>query len=281
MTKTSHQVQRLLAAEFESRGWTYDVSGCREVAESLVTDPTSEARLLARKLNLHVLAMKVPSRSDVADAIDAVKSSIARRPSQTGTPMRLLFVAAGPDDEQRLRLAAEHREIRAAVRSSTHRDDIVLEENLAARPGDLIDELNRFTPSILHFSGHGSPSGIALEDAEGLTSGITTAQLAQLVTLADRALRLVVLNSCDSAVQAKPVSSKVDAAIGMTREIGDDAARTFAVQLYASLGEGVPLRRAFDQARLQISLAGLAEEQTPQLYVKSGVDAAEIRFTSG
>jgi hypothetical protein len=110
---------------------------------------------------------------------------------------------------------------------------------------------------------------------------ITTDQLTELVALADPALRLVVLNSCDSASQAEPVSTKVDAAIGMTRSIGDEAARTFAVQLYGSLGEGVPLHRAFEQARLQVGLTGLTEEKTPQLYVRSGVDATALHLASG
>ena len=37
--------------------------------------------------------------------------------------------------------------------------------------------------------------------------------------------------------------------------------------------------RAFNQAALQISVAGLAEDRTPKLFVRDGVSAADIRFT--
>ena len=77
MNATVHQVQRLLAAEFERRGWTYDVSACRGIAESLVAAPTSDSRQLARGVDLYVLAQQVPARSDVVDAIEAVKAGVA------------------------------------------------------------------------------------------------------------------------------------------------------------------------------------------------------------
>lgn len=282
MTTRYQLVQRLVASEFARRGWTYDLAECRALAESLAEDTAPDPRHLAGKLNRYALAQQVPPRSDVEDAIEAIKEQIEKQLAGTEpaspTSMRLLFVAAGPADEQRLRLAAEHRDIRDAVRSSTHRDQVALDETLAARPGDLIGELNRFRPTILHLAGHGGPSGIALEDARGRAADVSTTRLTELVSLADPALQLVVLNSCDSANQAQPIAAVVGAAIGMARSIGDEAARIFAVQIYSSLCEGVPLQRAFDQARLQIGLQGLNEDKTPQLYLRPGVDATQIRF---
>src|SRR5207249_3775626 len=105
-------------------------------------------------------------------------------------------------------------------------------------------ELNRFQPTILHLAGHGGPMGVALEDERGMASDVTTDQLVRLVESANDSLRLAVLNTCESASQAKPIVSVVDSAIGMTRTIGDDAARTFASQLYSSLAEGIDLDRA-------------------------------------
>jgi hypothetical protein len=70
----------------------------------------------------------------------------------------------------------------------------------------------------------------------------------------------------------------VDAAIGMTRSIGDTAAREFSAQLYSSLAEGVALGRAFEQARLQVAFAGSSEDQTPELFLRSGVRADSVTF---
>src|SRR5205823_12851914 len=113
---------------------------------------------------------------------------------------------------------------------STARDQISVEFAGAARPTDLIDELNRTRPTILHLAGHGGVTGIALEDDRGMATDVSTDQLTRLIGTAEDSLRLVVMNTCESAHQAQPMSAKVDAAIGMTRSIGDDAARTFAAQ---------------------------------------------------
>jgi hypothetical protein len=215
----------------------------------------------------------------IATAISGMKNEVGAIPSQSpATRMKLLFVAAGPRDETRLRLDAEHRDIKARLRASTARDQTVIETALAARPTDLVDELNRFQPTILHLSGHGGPTGIALEGASGNATELTTEQLLSLIRVSNPGLRLVVLNTCESARQAQPITTHVDAAIGMTRAIGDDAARTFSSQLYSSLAEGVPLERAFEQAKLQISLAGFDEEETPSLFVGDNVVPTELVF---
>jgi hypothetical protein len=113
-----------------------------------------------------------------------------------------------------------------------------------------------------------------------MAADVSTEQLKRLISTADDSLRLVVLNTCESAHQAQPIVESVDAAIGMTRSIGDDAAREFSAQLYSSLAEGVPLDRAFEQARLQISLAGHSGDTTPALFVRAGVDPKNLIFTN-
>lgn len=278
-------IQRLLAAEFERRGWEYDLSLGSAIAEEIVRTGTVDPPKLARLAPHDFLAKARTSRSAIADAIGAAVGGVELEPAGGAvvdgrTGMKVLFLAAGPADESRLRLDAEHRDIRERIRSSSARDQVVIETALAARPTDLIDELNRHRPTVLHLAGHGGPTGIALEDNAGNSADVTTEQLSRLVALADHSLRLVVLNSCDSAHQAKPVTAHVDAAIGMTRAVGDEAARTFAAQLYSSLAEGVPVDRAFEQARLQISLAGFREDKTPMLFVRAGKSAADLVFTA-
>ena len=49
-------------------------------------------------------------------------------------------------------------------------------------------------------------------------------------------------------------------------------------QLYPSLAEGVPIGRAFDQACLQVSLAGLSGDDTPDLFVRGGLDPNDLVF---
>jgi hypothetical protein len=274
------QIQRALAAEFERRGWEYDLNTGRRIAEVIAKTGQVDAPSLARTVGLRSMARTPPDRSDVESAIEQAVRSLDLTTSAKVSGMRILFVAAGPQDEARLRLDAEHREIRSRIRSSTKRDDVMIETVLAARPTDLIDELNRNKPTIVHFAGHGGPVGIALEDESGNATSVSTDQFVRLISTAGHTIKLVVLNSCDSAHQAEPLIAHVDAAVGTSRSVGDDAARTFSAQFYSSLAEGVDLFRAFEQARLQISLAGITEDDTPKLFVRPGLKPSTIAYVS-
>lgn len=280
MSGSRAELQRRLATEFARRGWEYDLSVGPAVVDEALRRGEVEAPALAAVVPTDYRKRLGATTEDMSDAISRAFSGVILGAESVTASTRLLFVAAGPADEIRLRLEAEHRDIRNRIRSSAGRDQITLEFAGAARPTDLIDELNRVRPTILHLAGHGGVTGIALEDDLGMAVDVSTDQLKRLIETAHDSLRLVVLNTCESVHQAQPIATAVDAAIGMTRAIGDAAARTFAAQLYSSLANGVPLGRAFEQARLQISLSGLREDTTPALFMRSGVDPANVVFTT-
>ena len=62
----------------------------------------------------------------------------------------------------------------------------------------------------------------------------------------------------------------------MNNSIGDQAAITFASQLYSSIGFGLSLEKAFQQAILSLKLYEIPEEHTPQLYLSDGIEAKDI-----
>lgn len=279
MTSAEHaRIQRSLATEFARRGWTYDLAVGSAIGEELARAGIIDPAALARLVPAGTLARGRTTRREVAEAIESALRGVPVGVGGRGFGMKILFVAAGPLDEDRLRLDAEYRDVRSRLRASSARDQIVMEAAFAARATDLIDEINRLRPTILHFAGHGSDSAIVLEKADGSADLVPSSLLGRLVVVADPALRLVVLNSCDSADQARPFVDHIDAAIGMSRAIGDDAARTLAAQLYSSLAEGVPLGRAFMQAALQVALAGQGEDATPRLFTRRGSLASDLVF---
>jgi hypothetical protein len=62
----------------------------------------------------------------------------------------------------------------------------------------------------------------------------------------------------------------------MDQPIDDDAAKTFAAQLYSAVAFGLHLQKAFDQARLQVLLSLGAGSGEPRLYTADGLDADAI-----
>lgn len=271
---TIAEVQRQLAAEFDRRGWEYDLATARAMARAVDNEGTLNPDELAKLAPPSFLSRAGIRRVQLSEAIEHALSGLSLEESGGSVirPITILFVAAGPTDEGRLRLGAEHRAIKERIRSSSVRDRVAIEEDMAAQPTALVDAINRARPTILHLASHGSSTGLAFEGDDGLAVDVSTSQLVNLVEAAGPELRLVVLNSCDSAHQAAPIVQHVDAAIGMTRAIGDDSARAFAAQLYSSLAEGVDLERAMRQAKLQISLSGLPDQDIPQLFVRTGMD---------
>ena len=99
---------------------------------------------------------------------------------------------------------------------------------------------------------------------------------AAAVASASKKVRMIFFNACFSQKEAQAVVDKVEAAIGMNTEIGDEAAIVFAAQFYSSIGFGQNLQQAFDQAKAALLLKGIAEENTPVLYVRKGLLAQDI-----
>src|SRR5262249_29176755 len=80
----------------------------------------------------------------------------------------------------------------------------------------------------------------------------------------------------DTRPQAEALTGVVDCVVSMSREITDRAAIKFASSFYGALAFGRSIRRAFDQGVARLRAEGLAEEGTPELLVRAGVDASRI-----
>src|SRR5215213_6838065 len=68
----------------------------------------------------------------------------------------ILFLAANPLGTDRLAIDREARAIQAELDRSGFRDRFELVTRWAAEPLDLLRELRRLKPAVVHFSGHGT-----------------------------------------------------------------------------------------------------------------------------
>lgn len=189
----------------------------------------------------------------------------------------VLFMASNPVGSAQLRLDEEARSITEMIRKSEHRDSVRFESRWATRPMDILQAINEIQPNIIHFSGHGSDMDeLVLQDDNGNPKFVSKEAIVQVMMASSGKIRLVFFNACFSYSQAQAVVEHVEVAIGMTTSIGDDAARIFAAQFYSSIGFGLSVQQAFNQAKAALMLEGIAEENTPELYIKDGLDAEQI-----
>lgn len=185
----------------------------------------------------------------------------------SSTEIKVLLLSVNPIDSAPLRTDEEFREIDKALRQSTFRTRIHLEQHSAVRVSDLQGYLLRHTPHIVHFSGHGSHANeLVLEDADGTSQSVSIRSLSQLFSVLKDNVRCVVLNACFSEQQALAIANHIDCVIGMSSAIGDKAAVKFATAFYEALGYGKSIKVAFDLGCVLIDLESLGEHQTPRLF---------------
>jgi hypothetical protein len=189
----------------------------------------------------------------------------------------VLYLAANPVDQEQLRLDEEVRAIGEMLRRSDHRDAVKLESRWAVRPLDVLQAINEATPTIVHFSGHGSDQEeIVFQDDAGRTKLVSKAAIAETLAASSSGIQLVFFNLCYSRPQAEAVVAHVPAAIGMNTSIGDVAARVFAAQFYSAVGFGLSVGRAFDQAKAALMLEGIPEDDAPELFLTTGLGRDEL-----
>jgi len=192
--------------------------------------------------------------------------------------IKILFLAANPTDTTRLRLDEESRAIDQSLRQAEFRDQFDIKQHWAVRVGDIQELRLRHQPHIVHFSGHGGPSSeIILEDNAGNSHPVSVRALSTLFSVLKDNVRCVVLNACFSEQQAQAIAEHIDCVIGMSTAIGDAAAISFATAFYQALGYGRDVKTAFDLGCVQIDLANLDEQDTPQLLTVKA-DQGKILF---
>jgi hypothetical protein len=222
------------------------------------------------------------------------------------TKHTILFLAANPFGTDRLALDQEARAIHAELERSGHRDRFEFVTRWASEPIDLLRELRKLKPTIVHFCGRGGqnyPSavqpnplrggsvselkqqsgdhnnGLYFQGIDRAPQFVSAAALKETFGSAGASVKLVVLSACYSEVQAEALLVHIDFVVGMTGSIRDAAARSFAIGFYGGLGECASVEMAYHQGRAAISLEGSDDANRPQLKVRNGADAARFSLT--
>ncbi|MCX4814068.1 CHAT domain-containing protein [Streptomyces sp. NBC_01239] len=212
--------------------------------------------------------------------------SVPERPLTVRPPLRVLCMAARPDDQEPLAVRAEQEWLGRALSELRRQGLIHVEWTAGPTWRDLRTALRGGPWHAFHFIGHGGfdPAGaegtLALGDDGGGTYHLGAEDLAMLLSR-HTSLRLVVLNACETGRSADrdPFSSVagalmrkgLPAAVAMQYPISNDAAVEFSRTFYESLAHRRPVDEAVTEARQTIRLArrGTLEWVTPVLFMRS------------
>jgi CHAT domain len=236
--------------------------------------------------------------------LPSVRGPAAPAPRPAMEKQTILFLAANPSGTDRLALDHEARAIQVELERSGNRDAFEFVTRWAVEPLDLLRELRKLKPTVVHFSGHGSrvgatehgsdqvvhrdvvgaPAandreteyGLYFQDSAGHPRLVPAGALKNAFGAAAASVKLVVLNACYSEAQADALLEHVDCVVGMSGSIRDDSARAFAVGFYGGLGERESIAAAYEQGCAAIGLEGLSDEKLPQLKARAGVDPRRL-----
>lgn len=184
----------------------------------------------------------------------------------------ILFCAADPSDQPRLRLMQETRDIQHALRFAELRHKFILENELSARPVDITQSLLDHKPMIVHFSGHGTKHGdLCFEDNAGNHHLVSPEAAADLFEQFSSYVKCVLLNACFSEQTAQAISKHVDYVIGMNKEISDEAALAFSIGFYQAIGTGKTYEKSFRFGILQMKLQRHEDEAIVPFLYQNGI----------
>ena len=234
--------------------WITDDDLTKIIAEMVTAVKHIESQLSSEQLE-----------SVIAGMIMAKNEQFKRRKT-------ILFTLSDPQNLPRLQLSFEARNIDFALKGSNLRDRYNLVFSFSIRPEDLTGSLLQHEPHIVHFSGHGSKSGdLCFEDEKGKHCKVSVNDISDIFDLCKKHIECVVLNACTTAETAAVLSEHVAYAVGMQKEISDEAACAFASGFYEAIGFGKSVEQAYSLGKTRIGLHSRNEIDIPVLYQNGGL----------
>jgi len=178
-------------------------------------------------------------------------------------------MAAAPDDKIYVNVVKEGTEIQQTL--DGQRDKFQFFHSLGITKDHFLDDLERYRPDILHFSGHGTEySSLVFQDGDELSSE----QLEKTFQSLPFKISVVFLNACYSKQQVRSISKYVDYIIGMKKAVSDEAAIIFSSKFYKSLLKNINYKEAYNDAIAYLSYYLESESSIPKLIVAHGFDSS-------
>lgn len=170
------------------------------------------------------------------------------------TPKKILVLSANPFNTSRLQTDAELAEVWRRLQHARQYEVIF---RVAVTVDDLRGLLLDENPQILHFSGHGKPTGLVLDDGQGHSRTVTPKMLRSVLAQIEP-LACIFLNACHSQKIGEAIQNHADCVIAMQGEISDFGAREFTKAFYDGLARGRTYPAAFQLGQ------GALEQEDPK-----------------
>jgi hypothetical protein len=115
------------------------------------------------------------------------------------------------------------------------------------------DDIGNLRPEIIHFSGHGTKTGLQLVDNNGLSKELDPQKFGDILACFENYHpELIFLNACYSARQAEAILPYTKNVIGFFYAADPELAIDFATLFYKRIGNGNNYREAFNSTKVNL-----------------------------
>lgn len=204
----------------------------------------------------------------------ASRSTQAKRGVKRGlgkAKLKIALLVTNPNSEESLQTLVEARYIDNNIRQSPRANEVDLKIVPAPTLPTLLDTLNSYRPTVLHFSGHGGDRALILDNEKAGEDGGTVLDfdmIASVLGAISTKPELLMLVACDTVDGAEKFLDRVPVVIAMSDSIGDAAACDFSAQFYRALSTGATISNSLAQAKLVLKHNGSADADLPTMLVR-------------
>lgn len=240
-------------------GWGSPEKGLESLSRGAYRYVSKSAGVLEIELLVR-MASEIKQQTENSSVHQAILEQFAAKQSTS-----ILAVFANPRGSNPLRLGAEERVIRECIKLSHHRDNVHLNTLQAATIHDVRRALLEQKYRVIHFSGHGTGSGLVLEDAVGQPKLVPPDALADFLSAYSPPIECAILNACYSRSQGELLRLGIPYTIVTDGPISDGAATEFTRGFYDAIGAGKGIKFAYEEGCRAVRLTGYATSEVPLL----------------
>jgi len=186
--------------------------------------------------------------------------------------IRVLFLAANPAGTSQQYLASGLSQVTEQARSTPLRQSLDLRTWWSAGLQGMVEAIFREQPAIIHFTGEASDQ-LLLEHHDGVVKPVADDDLRGLFSRLRGYVRLVIVNTCLSASQAKAIQDEVECTVSI--HLDRSATVAFSADFYGSIASGKSIQSAYDHALGMLKIGGHAAG-LPELFCRPDADPSAI-----
>jgi hypothetical protein len=186
--------------------------------------------------------------------------------------IKILYLSASPNDQQKLSVDEEFRAIHEKVETTPFK----LISVSGTRASELQTVVLENNPEIIHFSGHSSSDDVLFESEDRKSQGVPKNAIVNFFNNLEKKPRLVFFNACRTAENLESLSRLIDFVVVTERAVFDDTAVIFATRFYQFLSRGGSVKSAFNHAKNEFAINPVHGRETREAAFKVAENQSDI-----